>query len=79
MLTIKCSCCKTKLWKYDKIGKGELLRCYKSRINKLYTNIEFGSGEGEKITCTCGNYIGINKGYYVQMIKNSFTYSGTTR
>ena len=32
MLTIRCATCKTKLWKYDKIGHGEVLRCHKVSI-----------------------------------------------
>ncbi len=36
MLTIKCAACKRKLWKYEKFGKGKVLRCYKSRITREY-------------------------------------------
>lgn len=36
MLTIRCAKCKSKLWKYDKIGQGEVLRCHKARITKWY-------------------------------------------
>lgn len=40
MLVIKCSACKRKLWKYDKVGQGQVLRCYKDRITKEY-NLEY--------------------------------------
>ncbi len=73
MLIIKCAACKNKLWKYKKIGKGEVLRCYKKRIIKLY-NIE---NDEEKIECSCGNKIGIDKGRYIKMIGKAFTYTGT--
>lgn len=37
LLVIRCAACKNKLWKYDKIGKGEVLRCYKDRIVEFYS------------------------------------------
>ena len=73
MLIIKCAACKNKLWKYEKFGKGEVLRCYKKRIIKIYS-VET---EGEKIKCLCGNKIGIDKGGFIKMISKAFTYSGT--
>lgn len=75
MLTIKCSACKRKLLKYEKYGKGEILRCYKSRIDRVY---EFHF-EGDKILCVCGKEIGIDKGSYIKMIKKGFVYSGQKR
>ncbi|OEG63254.1 hypothetical protein [Halanaerobium congolense] len=36
MLTIKCAKCKTKLFKYEKIGQGKVLRCGKNKITRLY-------------------------------------------
>ncbi len=72
MLTIKCAICKDKLWKYEKYGKGEVLRCYKSRIKRKYKI----QSEGDKILCLCGNVIGIDKGPHIKMIKNGFIYSG---
>ena len=72
MLTIKCAACKRKLWKYEKIGKGEVLRCYKDRIERKY-EVQF---DGDKIICVCGNEIGIDKGSHIKMIKKGFTYSG---
>jgi len=72
MLTIKCASCKRKLWKYQKFGKGEVLRCYKSRIDREY---EFQRA-GDKILCVCGKEIGIDKGLHIKMIKMGFVYSG---
>lgn len=72
MLTIKCAACKRKLWKYEKYGKGEVLRCYKSRIVREYKYQRFD----DKILCTCGVEIGIDKGSYIKMIKKGFVYSG---
>ena len=75
MLIIKCAACKRKIWKYDKIGHGQVLRCYKDRMTKLYTF----DCEGDKITCQCGKPIGIDKGDYISMIAKSFVYTGTKR
>jgi len=75
MLTIKCAACKKKLWKYDKIGPGEVLRCHKDRVTKWYVSIE----KNAKIKCLCGKNIGINKGRYIKMISKAFTYTGTKR
>lgn len=47
MLTIKCAYCKTKLYKYLKIGKGKVLRCHKDRIKKIY-NMPIIDGEDVK-------------------------------
>lgn len=73
MLTLKCAACKRKLWKYEKIGKGEVLRCNKDRIVEEY---EF-QRQDDKILCVCGNEIGIDKGPHIKMIKKGFIYSGT--
>ena len=74
MLTIKCARCKKKLWKYKKIGKGEVLRCHKHRITKV-----FGWDEKEgKILCPrCKNPVGIDKGSFFKMISKNFVYTGT--
>ncbi len=34
---IYCAKCKTKLFKYHKGGKGALVKCFKARISKDYT------------------------------------------
>ena len=75
MLVIKCAGCKKKLWRYDKIGKGEVLRCHKDRIVEMYQTIN----EDHRIRCSCGKDIGIDKGSYIKMIRKAFTYSGTKR
>ena len=72
VLTIRCSQCKGKLFKYIKIGKGKIWRCYKDRISEdvcIY--------EGDKVGCTCGNQIGTHMGKWIKMRQNSFYYSGT--
>ena len=75
MLTIRCAACKRKLWKYEKVGKGEVLRCYKSRIGREYELQRYG----DKILCLCGKEIGIDKGRHIKMIKKGFIYSGKKR
>jgi len=73
MLLFRCSACKKKIWKYYKIGSGEVLRCHKSRIKKIYQFVE----KDGKIYCSCGQLIGIDKGKFYKMIAKGFTYSGT--
>ena len=73
MLTIKCSKCKSKLMKYHKIGKGRVLKCHKSRIQKIY-ELKENSGT---FYCNCENIIGKDEGSYIKMISNSFIYTGT--
>lgn len=75
MLTIKCAACKRKLWKYDKIGKGAVLRCHKDRITQTYTFQQ----QAHKIVCVCGKEIGIDKGKHIKMIGKAFVYSGSKR
>ena len=75
MLVIKCAACKKKLWKYDKIGPGEVLRCHKDRITRMYE----ANKEDNRIKCLCGKDIGIDKGSYIKMIGKAFTYTGTKR
>jgi hypothetical protein len=76
MLIIRCSACKTKLWRYDKIGPGEVLRCHKARITKQFAEIV---EQDHKICCPCGKEIGIDKGPFYKMIAKAFTSSGTKR
>lgn len=75
MLVIRCAACKSKLWKYDKIGRGEVLRCHKHRIITHYASKE----ADHKVRCLCGKDIGIDKGSYFKMIAKAFTASGTKR
>ena len=75
MLTLKCAACKRKLWKYDKVGSGEVLRCHKGWIRKTYNIKE----QGNRIQCVCGRDIGIDKGDYYKMIAKAFTSSGSKR
>ena len=74
MLIVRCAACKKKLWKYKKIGPGEVLRCHKARITKDFSTIEV---KGHKIYCQCGKEIGIDKGTNYKMIAKAFTSSGT--
>jgi hypothetical protein len=75
MLTIHCAACKKKLWRYDKIGPGAVLRCHKDRIKKMYN----GEVYEHKIRCPCGKDIGIDKGMHYKMIAKAFTCKGTKR
>ena len=72
MLTIKCSACKSKIFKYKKIGRGRVLNCYKERVMRDYSK-----HEGDKIKCKrCGKVIGIDRGNMIRMKQSAFTISG---
>lgn len=72
MLTIKCSACKSKIFKYQKIGKGKIITCWNERIHK-----DFSLRENGKTKCACGNLIGIEVVKGIRMKQGSFTYSGS--
>lgn len=61
-IIIRCDACKQKIFKYKKVGRGHILRCYKSRI--LEDNAIYKNG---KVICPCGNEIGVDKGRYIKM------------
>ncbi|MFC1564670.1 hypothetical protein ACFL6G_07015 [candidate division KSB1 bacterium] len=72
MLVIKCSKCKKKIFRYNKIGKGRILRCWQDRIIENYA-----VKDGNDIYCKCGSRVGIDDGVKIKMIQRSFTSSGT--
>jgi len=71
MLTIRCAKCRNKLFHYEKIGHGRVLRCYKDLISHDQSIIE-----NNLLTCKCSNIIGVDKGLFFQMKANEFIYSG---
>lgn len=71
MIIIKCAKCKSKIFKYRKVGEGRVLRCYKDRIVKYYPIRDKG-----KIQCLCGQLIGVDEGKWIKMNQNAFEYSG---
>lgn len=73
MLVIRCAACRNKVWRYLKRGPGEVLRCHKSRIDKVYTEL---AREGDKLFCPCGKAIGIDKGSFIKMVARAFVYKG---
>jgi hypothetical protein len=72
MITIRCIKCKQVVLKYQKIGKGNLWRCWKSRIKRDHS-IHQGNG----IRCVCGNLIGIEEEKWIRMKQHAFEISGT--
>jgi len=71
MVTVKCAKCKGRIFRYLKIGKGELWHCWKDRIKEDYS-----IREGSQVKCQCGNIIGIEQDKWIKMKQHSFTYSG---
>ena len=72
MLTIRCSACKKKLWKYEKFGHGQVLRCHKKRITTIFS-MQYQKG---KVVCECSKVIGIDKGSFIKMVEKSFIHTG---
>ena len=72
MLTIKCSRCKQKIFRYVKIGKGKVWHCWKNRIIE-----DFSVHDGKKVLCKCGNLIGIDEDKWIKLKQHSFTTTGT--
>jgi DNA-directed RNA polymerase subunit RPC12/RpoP len=72
MIIIKCARCKSKIFKYEKIGKGRILNCWHNRIVE-----DISIHKEDAILCQCGNLIGIDIGKGVKMKQNSFIYTGT--
>lgn len=72
MITVKCSKCGSRVFRYVKVGKGRLLHCWKGRIIK-----DFSIRDGDEVQCQCGNLIGIDEGKWIKMKQHSFTCSGT--
>ena len=69
MLTIRCAKCKSKIFRYLKIGKGRVLHCWKGRIIEDYS-----IHEGMKIKCQCGNLIGIDEEKWINMKQHTFIF-----
>jgi len=62
IIIIRCDKCKQKIFHYQKIGRGHILRCYKKRILE-----DYAVHEGNKVFCHCGNKIGVDKGSFIKM------------
>lgn len=72
MLTMKCAACRKKLFRYRKIGQGEVHRCHKDRIVRMVHAQEHPDG----LYCACGRRVGMDRGSYYTMVKKAVTYSG---
>ena len=71
MITIKCAKCKSKIFKYIKIGQGQILKIYQDRIAE--DNSIRGDGE---VRCQCGNIVGKEFDGFIKPIKGNFTHTG---
>ena len=74
VIVIRCARCKSKVFKYVKVGKGRILHCWRDRIAEDYS-----VRDGNEVKCRCGNLIGIDERTWVKMKRHSFIYSGTIR
>ena len=71
MITIKCARCKSKIFKYVKIGQGQILKIYKDRISE-----DFSMRRDGQVFCICGNVIGKEHEGFIKPIKGNITYTG---
>ena len=71
MITIRCSRCRTKIFRYVKLGKGKVLRCYKDRLEA-----DHSVRRGDKVYCPCGNLVGVDEGRWIKMVQGAFTDTG---
>ena len=72
MIFIKCAKCKSKIFKYIKIGKGKVWQCWNDRIVEDYS-----IRDGNNIKCKCGNIIGKKEDKWIKLKKHSIQISGT--
>ncbi len=63
VMSIKCKKCNQKVFKYLKVGKGNLLKAYKSKIQTEYFEIING-----EMFCKCGHKLGIDQGSHFKML-----------
>jgi len=69
VITIKCVKCKHKIFRYQKIGQGRVLHCWRERIIRDYS-----VREDNLVKCPCGNIIGVDEGKWVKMKQRAFNY-----
>jgi hypothetical protein len=71
VIVVKCAQCKSKIFKYQKVGKGRIWHCWKDKITQDYS-----VRDENEVKCQCGNLIGIVEGKRIKMKQYSFTCSG---
>ena len=71
MIIIKCAKCKSKIFKYIKIGQGQILKIYLDRITEDNSIREDG-----EVRCKCGNIIGLESDGFIKTKKGNFIYTG---
>ena len=72
MITVSCKQCGRDIFRYQKIGKGKLLHCWKMRIST-----DNSIHDGDCITCPCGNVIGWDSGRKINLERGNISMSGT--
>jgi hypothetical protein len=71
LITIRCAKCRAKLFKYVKVGKGQVRHLWPDRI------VEDSSiREGKEVRCTCGNVVGREDKMFIKMRQSAFTSTG---
>lgn len=63
VMTLRCPQCHLKVFKYLKMGKGKLIKCFKDRI--LDSRAVEKDGE---VFCPCGHRMGRDQGDHIKML-----------
>jgi len=72
VIHIRCAKCRAKIMRYNKIGRGRVLKCWTSRIGQLH-----GVIEDDVLKCRrCGHAIGTVAQGCIRMKQSAFTYGG---
>ncbi len=71
MITIKCAKCKAKLFRYLKMGKGQVRHLWPDRIVE-----DFSIRNGSEVKCRCGNIIGKDEKKWIKVKQSAFTHTG---
>jgi hypothetical protein len=72
MITVRCSECGRDIFRYQKIGKGRLLHCWKMRIST-----DNSIHDGHLVKCPCGNVIGRDSGRKINLERGNVYTLGT--
>lgn len=63
VMVIRCPQCNKRVFRYLKVGKGRVIRCYKDRIREDRAIRKDG-----EVSCACGARMGRDEGNYIKMM-----------
>lgn len=63
VMVIRCPRCHKRVFRYLKVGKGRVIRCYKDRIKEDRAVRKDGG-----VSCVCGARLGRDEGDHIKML-----------